>query len=868
MNGKRKGLLLAMTLAAAAARASDSPPPPQPLILRAWGVPDLTRPDVDTLAKLAILEAFERKFPHIRPVSDVGLQIPSLTLDVAPLMQIAGDIPAHVMYVNFRQSDTFISNKFLYPLDKYVEEAVGLKGGIPGGHLLSLEQYLDRLKQAPRYKEELQDRVPSQCWLVMRRQCPYGEDCPRLREWGEAPAQEHFHVWCFPQGPVVTALFYRPDMFHDAGLPDRPPATLEEMYAWAKKLTDPRENRYGLMIRTGEISYSTLSFLYSYGGQLVDQDASGRWRCVFDSEQAVDAYYYVARLFLEPYKNEHGQFSDITYKSSGNPAIDANTYYAMFFAYVDDQFFGRYDPAQWSFGPVPAGPGGLRASEFNARMTGVYAGLENNKALRDAAWEYIRFYDGPEARRIRAQVFVDNGFGRYVRPHSLLAAGYPEFVRQVPKGWEEAYQTILEHGMPEPYGKNCQKVYTYASKAIDQIINDGEVKTAVRRREAAPAKARIRQILRERVAESNAKMLDIRAPQERRFRSRAAAAAALLILAVFALVFRRVFRVFAEAQIYAGLGARGAWQFSRLKWAYALMLPALGSIALWAYYPLGRGAVMAFLDYNVRGFSRWIGMENFANVLFDAEFWFAVWISIQWALLYMLFGFCMPIVLALLLTEVPRGKLLFRMIYYLPAVLSGVVVIFLWKGFYSEYGLVNQMVNFCIGLLNRIPGVSLAEKSADWLTQPQAALACCLLPTIWAGMGPGCLIYLAALKTIPEEIYEAADIDGAGILDKIRHVTIPGIKGLILINFIGVMVAHLKTGGEFILAMTGGGPYTPYGQTEVVGLHIFWEAFAFLRFGTATAMAWILGSMLIGFTVVQMKRLSRMEFRSAAAAGE
>jgi len=81
-------------------------------------------------------------------------------------------------------------------------------------------------------------------------------------------------------------------------------------------------------------------------------------------------------------------------------------------------------------------------------------------------------------------------------------------------------------------------------------------------------------------------------------------------------------------------------------------------------------------------------------------------------------------------------------------------------------------------------------------------------------------------------------------------------------------VAHLKTGGEFILAMTGGGPYTPYGQTEVVGLHIFWEAFAFLRFGTATAMAWILGSMLIGFTVVQMKRLSRMEFRSAAAAGE
>ncbi|MCX7011992.1 MAG: sugar ABC transporter permease, partial [Candidatus Sumerlaeota bacterium] len=139
----------------------------------------------------------------------------------------------------------------------------------------------------------------------------------------------------------------------------------------------------------------------------------------------------------------------------------------------------------------------------------------------------------------------------------------------------------------------------------------------------------------------------------------------------------------------------------------------------------------------------------------------------------------------------------------------------------------------------------------------------CLLPIIWAGMGPGCLIYLAALKTIPEEMYEAADIDGAGPLQKALHITIPGIRGLIAINFIGVMVAQIKGGGQFVLAMTGGGPYAPYGQTELIGLHIFWEAFGFLRFGIATSMAWVLGSFLIGFTVMQMQRLSRMEFRTA-----
>lgn len=151
----------------------------------------------------------------------------------------------------------------------------------------------------------------------------------------------------------------------------------------------------------------------------------------------------------------------------------------------------------------------------------------------------------------------------------------------------------------------------------------------------------------------------------------------------------------------------------------------------------------------------------------------------------------------------------------------------------------------------------------NWLNDPQLALLCILLPVVWAGMGPGCLIYLAALKTVPEEIYEAADIDGAGIWHKTTHVALPSIKALIMINFIGVMVATFKGQGEFALAMTGGGPYSPNGETEFVGLRIFYQAFGYLKFGVATAMAWIMGSMLVGFTVIQLQRLSKMEFKTA-----
>lgn len=378
------------------------------------------------------------------------------------------------------------------------------------------------------------------------------------------------------------------------------------------------------------------------------------------------------------------------------------------------------------------------------------------------------------------------------------------------------------------------------------------------------AKERIHAILKEQAKISNDKMLDIVEPAERKKRNIVAGVVAASILIVFVLLFRKVFKVFDSSQLRDPNAPKGKWQFMRYKWAYLLLVIPLGSVILWQYYPLAKGSVMAFQNYNVRGFTEWIGMANFASALYDKEFWYSIWVTFKYTLLVALFGFTAPIALAFLLTEVPKGKILFRTIYYLPAVLTGLVVIFLWKSFYGQFGMINQVVNFFVQLLNYLPGVEFAELHKNWLEDPQLALICILLPTIWAGMGPGCLIYLAALKTVPEEIYEAADIDGAGIMHKIFHVAIPNIKALIMINLIGVVVGTMKGGSQFALAMTGGGPYTPYGQTEFAGLKIFFQAFGYLRFGVATAMAWILGSMLVGFTVIQLQKLSRMEFKTAA----
>jgi len=326
---------------------------------------------------------------------------------------------------------------------------------------------------------------------------------------------------------------------------------------------------------------------------------------------------------------------------------------------------------------------------------------------------------------------------------------------------------------------------------------------------------------------------------------------------------------------------------------------------------------MAFQDYRIMGGSTWVWLDNFGDVLWEKEWWQAVWNSLHYSFLVISLTFLPPVILAVLLQEIPRGKIPFRTLFYLPAVITGLVVIYLWKSFYekTEHGVLNAVVMhipaigyIAVGLflffilfffakrlfLHHImlPGalclaagvglfaslfrfawpilsmegvpwiVALFKTNPDpyrWLQDPKTAMLCCVLPMVWAGMGPGCLIYLAALKGISDDFYEAADIDGATFIDKILFIVIPMLKPLLIIQFVGVFIGAWKS-SAFILAMTGGGS-----NTKVAGLHIFYKAYLYLKFGPATAMAWILGFMLIGFTVHQLRILSRLEFRAAGS---
>ncbi len=286
--------------------------------------------------------------------------------------------------------------------------------------------------------------------------------------------------------------------------------------------------------------------------------------------------------------------------------------------------------------------------------------------------------------------------------------------------------------------------------------------------------------------------------------------------------------------------------------AWMLMLPALVSIALWAYLPLGRGLVMAFQDYRIIQGTHWVGLDNFIDASLSYTFWIGIWNAILYTLLTLAIGFLIPIFLAIMLNEIPHATLLFRFLFYLPAITASLVVNLLWAIF--ESGTPSGLFNQIAATMHIAP--------QNWLGDPKWAMLGVVLPAVWSTAGPGCIIYLAAMKSIPTDFYEAADIDGAGVWNKIWRITVPQLKPLIIIQLVGAVVASFQV-TQSILVMTGGGPLY---ATHTIGLEIWENAFLFLRFGYATAAAWMMGALLIGFTSLQLRTMRNVRFAASGKA--
>jgi multiple sugar transport system permease protein len=296
-----------------------------------------------------------------------------------------------------------------------------------------------------------------------------------------------------------------------------------------------------------------------------------------------------------------------------------------------------------------------------------------------------------------------------------------------------------------------------------------------------------------------------------------------------------------------GSGWRPAWPGSRGKrggettTAYAFLSAALVCFALFSWYPIVRGLLLSFQQVNFVGAPIWVGLDNFRRLFADPLFAVAWRNTLEFTGLALVFGFAVPFVTAVVLNELRHARGYFRLVVYLPVMLPPVVTALLWKWFYDPGpGLFNGVLH-AVGL----PGLR-------WLDSTHTAMLSLVLVATWANMGSATLIYLAALQTIPGELYEAAELDGAGILARLRHVTIPHTRFVLVVLLLLQVVATIQVFTEPYV-MTGGGPED---STVTVLLLLYRYAFIYNDFGTAGAMSILLFVVLGAFSAVYL-RLTR-----------
>ncbi|MFD2334151.1 carbohydrate ABC transporter permease [Cohnella sp. GCM10020058] len=292
-------------------------------------------------------------------------------------------------------------------------------------------------------------------------------------------------------------------------------------------------------------------------------------------------------------------------------------------------------------------------------------------------------------------------------------------------------------------------------------------------------------------------------------------------------------------------GGRLSKSFREYFWGVAFLVPAIAVFGLFLWTPIVKGVVYSFYNIDFVNGNHFVGWTNYAEALASSDLGIAVRNTLFYMFLGVLMGFWVPSVVAIAISELRRFQSGMRLIVYLPNIVPAVALYAMWMWLYDPLGPLNQLLSW-FGI-DRV----------DWLTNKHWATFSIVLAETWQGFGATALIYLAGIVGIPKDLYEAAEIDGAGVFRRIRHITLPGIRHLYLLLFIMQLIATSQ-GFQTQVALTGGGPNN---ATLTYMYQIINQAFTYLNYGRASAM----GVMMFVVLTVLSAVLYRLQGRSPQA---
>lgn len=274
---------------------------------------------------------------------------------------------------------------------------------------------------------------------------------------------------------------------------------------------------------------------------------------------------------------------------------------------------------------------------------------------------------------------------------------------------------------------------------------------------------------------------------------------------------------------------------------YLFLLPAVVLFLTFAWYPIVNGLLISFQEIDLIRYSRpdyaadWVGFSNFRAVFSDPLLPKAWLNTLQFVALGLLLGYLVPVILAIAVNEMRVGKGYFRLAFYLPVILPPMISILLWQYFYDPAsGLMNVIVQ------------ALGLPPSQWIHSARTSMISLVILSTWMNAGGTVLLYLAALQGTPASLYEAAEIEGASLLQRLVHITIPEIRGVMLILLVLQVIGTFQVFTEPFV-MTDGGPVN---STLTVMLLLYRYAFERGEIGWASAIGFMLFVVLVVLSAV------------------
>jgi ABC-type sugar transport system permease subunit len=287
--------------------------------------------------------------------------------------------------------------------------------------------------------------------------------------------------------------------------------------------------------------------------------------------------------------------------------------------------------------------------------------------------------------------------------------------------------------------------------------------------------------------------------------------------------------------------ARRSWR--RYRAGILFILPALILYLVFMVYPFFRSIYFSFTSWNgVTAVKEWVGLANYRELIRDNLFWLSLKHTVIWVIVGTIAPIVIGMLLAILLWRRPKGFTLFRTFFFMPQVLSTVVIGIIW----------NWIYNPIFGILNKaLDAVGLQDISRGWIGDPDVALYAVLVAAIWATIGFVFVIFLAGLQNVSKDLLEAATVDGANSWQRFWNVTVPQLAGVINV-VIALLLIHGFSVFDVVFVMTGGGPAN---ATEVLATYTYKEAFTQNHVGYASTLSVVITliSLIASVTFIRLR---------------